>query len=289
MLIPVVSAPQLLEGTRYRVIRRLGVGSSADVFLVELAEIGRKFVAKVLHERHSDDPEYVARLRREARALGRLRHPNIVSVTDFAVTASGRPLIVMEYLNGNTLAEELLARDRLPLDEALEYTRQALSALSAAHELGIVHRDLKPQNLLLHRMPGYEPVLKVLDFGAARNLATVANTFPSGLMTNTGTVIGSVHYLSPEGRAGKRVDSRADIYSMALVFCMMVTGRLPADAKGLMPAEVTSAALDLGSVIRDGARHTRIESCLLRALATDPEQRFPNAHEFSQALATAAG
>jgi serine/threonine-protein kinase len=170
----------------------------------------------------------------------------------------------------------------LPLAEALGYARQALSALAAAHELGIVHRDLKPQNLLLHRIEGYEPVLKVLDFGAARNLSADP-AHATGLVTRTGTVIGSFQYLSPEGRAGRRVDLRADLYALALVCCAMLSGQPPSSelAGG---AQLSARNLGLAAYVPDARLRAALEACLLRALASEPDARFASAPAFAEAL-----
>jgi eukaryotic-like serine/threonine-protein kinase len=121
-----------LSGTRYRALRQLGMGTMGDVFLVEHVALGRRFVAKVLHTRHAQTDEYVTRLRREARTLGQIQHPNIVAATDFGVTDDGRPFIVMEYLEGHTLDQELKQRGSLQPADAFSYTRHVLSALAAA-------------------------------------------------------------------------------------------------------------------------------------------------------------
>src|SRR5262245_45830933 len=118
-----------LIGTAYRVIRRIGLGGSGEVFLVEHEELGRKFVAKILRRRHSGDDEQIKRLRREALVLARLDHPNIVAVSDFGFTADGRPFFIMQYLEGATVADELGTRDRLPYSEWLSYAKQMLKAL----------------------------------------------------------------------------------------------------------------------------------------------------------------
>ena len=268
-----------LHGTRYRTIRSLGMGNMGEVFLVEHTALGRRFAAKVLRTRHTQADEYVARLRREARTLGQIRHPNIVTVTDFDVTEGGRPFIVMEYLDGRTLADELKQLGRLPPPYALAYIRQILSALGAAHANGIIHRDIKPQNLFLHSQNGLLPAIKVLDFGAARDtLGFAAPATP--LATSTGTVVGTPGYLSPEGADGQRVDLRADLYAVGLVLSVMLSGHLPtSQTRQQAAAQFVESDLELPNENR-----AQFAPVLLRALALDPDKRFQSAEEFSAAL-----
>jgi serine/threonine protein kinase len=250
-----------------------------EVFLVQHATLGRRFVAKVLHAHHTHADDYVARLRREARTLGQIRHPNIVAVTDFDIAANGRPFIVMEFLQGQTLSDELKQRGRLPRSTALAYTRQLLSALAVTHSKGIVHRDIKPQNLFLHVQSGAPPVLKVLDFGAARDTQGFASaSIP--LATSTGTVVGSLGYLSPEGAEGQRVDLRADLYAVGLVLNVMLSGRLPRPTTGHRPGiQLTETELRLPKEVA-----AEIAPVILKALAADPALRFQSADEFQAAL-----
>ena len=267
-----------LRGTRYRAVDRLGMGTMGEVFLVEHLALGRRFVAKVLHSRHSQSDEYVARLRREARTLGQIRHPNIVAVTDFDLTQSGRPFIVMEYLDGHTLADELKTRRQLPESEVLTYTRQILSALAAAHVNGVVHRDVKPQNLFLHSRAGASPGIKVLDFGAARDTQGFAAQSPDEpRATSTGTVVGTLGYLSPEGADGRRVDPRADLYAVGLVLTVMLSGNLPT------PQSVQSSFVESDLLLPKRLR-SAIAPVILKALAFDPDRRFQRAEEFLDAL-----
>jgi len=267
-----------LRGTRYRVLRKIGVGSMGDVFLVEHVDLERKFVAKLLRLRHAETQEYVARLQREARTLGQINHPNVVWVADFDFAADGRPFIVMEYLDGRTLADELRARGALRVPDALRYTREMLSALGAAHAKGVVHRDVKPQNLFLHVRSDRPTAIKVLDFGAARDTQGVA--LPdrgSALATNTGAVLGTLGYLSPEGAEGHRVDLRADLYAVGLVLAVMLTGELPGRLAPRM-REHGGPELDLPP------NGKQFAPAILKALAVDPAQRFQSADEFSAAL-----
>jgi len=265
-----------LHGTRYRILSRIGSGAMGEVFLVEHATLGRRFVAKVLHAKYSEADEYVARMRREARALGQLRHPNIVAITDFAITETGRPFFVMEYLEGETLHEHLRLHQILPRHSAVAVARQMLAALGAAHARGIVHRDIKPQNLFLQARPNAVPLLKVLDFGAARDTQSVASSGVP-LATRTGTVLGTLGYLSPEAADGQRVDQRADLYAVGLVLTVMLAGQLPKPA-ATSGGKVTEATLELPANTAD------LSGTILRALAFTPAERFQNAEEFLAAL-----
>ena len=285
--IPVLSRPPMmaavvpndpLRGTRYRTLRQIGMGSMGEVFLVEHIDLERKFVAKILRLRHAETQEYVARLQREARTLGQICHPNVVWVADFDFAADGRPFIVMEYLEGRTIAEELKARGALPVAEAVRYTREVLSALGAAHAKGVVHRDIKPQNLFLHLRAASPTTIKVLDFGAARDTQGVAlSARGAALATSTGTVIGTLGYLSPEGADGRRVDLRADIYAVGLVLAVMLSGQLPGRAPG-QQRQHAGPDLDLP----EGGRH--LAPAILKALALHPDHRFQNSDEFLAAL-----
>jgi serine/threonine protein kinase len=249
-----------------------------EVFLVEHSALGRRFVAKILHARHASAADYVARLEREARTLGQMRHPNIVAATDFDVAEDGRPFFVMEYLEGHTLSDELQKRGRLPRADALLYAEQLLSALKAAHSKGIIHRDVKPQNLFLHVQSGAPSTIKVLDFGAARDTQGFS-PLAVPLSTSTGAVVGTLAYLSPEGANGQRVDLRADLYAVGLVLSTMLSGRLPESPSGRVPG---SPFLESGLGLPSDAQP--IAPVILKALEFDAGRRFQSADEFLVAL-----
>src|SRR5262249_33271718 len=158
-------------------------------------------VAKVLHSRFADDALFVDRMRIEAQSLGRLQHPNIVQITGVGTTRDRRPFLIIEWLRGRSLADELEARGQIPPLEAIELSLQLLSALSAAHAIGLVHRDIKPDNLFLCVDGAGERKLKVLDFGIARVLpdAPAGAPDPLAIPTNTGFIVGTPRFVSPEG------------------------------------------------------------------------------------------
>src|SRR6478736_6280186 len=203
-----------LFADRYRLERKLGSGGMADVWLAEDQELGRRVAVKILHERYSGDEQFIERFRREAKNAAGLSHPNIVSIYDRGVS-DGTYYIAMEYLDGRTLKELLVARGPTPIPVAIDYARQILAALGFAHRNGVVHRDIKPHNVSVAQ----DGRLKVMDFGIA--LAG------SSQMTQTGSIIGTAQYLSPEQAKGVPTSPASDIYSVGIVLYEMLTGSVP--------------------------------------------------------------
>lgn len=274
----------LLAGTGYRALARLGRGSMGEVFEVEHELLGRRFAAKVLHAQLSKEPSFLERMRVEAQSMARLRHPNIVEVTDFCVTPDGRPCLIMECLRGTTLAREMSVRRRLPAPECVWLAEQILSALGSAHRFGLVHRDLKPENLFLHQPPAGPRRLKVLDFGLARVLpqASTLAPLPTAIPTGTGRLVGTPRYLSPEALMGKPADARADLYSLGLLLYIMLIGRGPFDH--LTIEETLSHQPEPPSRFHDEVAVRELDPIVLRALKKQPEERFQDAPEFAAAL-----
>ena len=203
----------LFDG-RYRIMRKLGSGGMADVYLAEDEELGRRVAIKILNDKYAPDDQFVERFRREAKNAAGLSHPNIVSIYDRG-EAEGTYYIAMEYLDGRSLKELVVARGPLPIPDAIAATRQVLGALRFAHRKGVVHRDIKPHNV----MADADGRLKVTDFGIAR--AGVSQ------MTEAGSIIGTAQYLSPEQARGAPVDQRSDLYSIGIVLYEMLTGQVP--------------------------------------------------------------
>lgn len=199
---------------RYRIVRRLGGGGMADVYLCEDLTLGRKVALKVLLRRFLGDAQFVERFRREAKAAAALNHPGIVAIYDWG-QVDGTPYIVMEYVEGETLKDLIRRRGRLGGAEAVDLTLGLLAAVGLAHRHGIVHRDIKAQNILIDR----NGAAKVTDFGIAR-------AGDSG-MTEAGSILGTAQYLSPEQARGLPVDERSDLYSVGVVLYEMLTGRVP--------------------------------------------------------------
>jgi beta-lactam-binding protein with PASTA domain/predicted Ser/Thr protein kinase len=210
--------PNTMVDGRYRVMSRLGSGGMADVFLAEDEQLGRKVALKLLHHRFAQDPDFVERFRREAHAAAGLQHPNVVSVYDRG-SFDDTYYIAMEYLPGRSLKQ--LIRDEAPLDplRAIDITIQILKAARFAHRRGVIHRDLKPHNVIVDDS-GHA---KVTDFGIARAGASD--------MTETGSIMGTAQYLSPEQAQGHAVNAGSDLYSVGVVLYEMLTARLPFDAE----------------------------------------------------------
>jgi eukaryotic-like serine/threonine-protein kinase len=261
----------LFDG-RYRIVRKLGSGGMADVYLAEDEELGRRVAIKILNDRHANDEQFVERFRREAKNAAGLSHPNIVSIYDRG-EAEGTYYIAMEYLDGRSLKELVVARGPLPIPDAIDATRQVLTALRFAHRKGVVHRDIKPHNV----MADADGRLKVTDFGIAR--AGVSQ------MTEAGSIIGTAQYLSPEQARGAPVDQRSDLYSVGVVLYEMLTGTTP--FSGESPVEIAMKHLS------DPPRPPSVERpdippdldmIVLRALAKNPDDRFQTAEEMDAEL-----
>src|SRR5947199_4323543 len=261
----------LFDG-RYRIMRKLGTGGMANVYLAEDQELGRRVAIKILNDRHANDDQFVERFRREAKNAAALSHPNIVSIYDRG-EAEGSYYIAMEYLDGRSLKELIVSRGPAPVGVAVEYARQILQALRFAHRHGIVHRDIKPHNVLVDA----EGRVKVTDFGIAR-----AGT---SQMTEVGSIVGTAQYLSPEQAKGTAVDQRSDIYSLGIVLYELLTGAVP--FTGDTPVEIAmkhiSETPDVPSALRPEIPHD-LDLVVTRALAKDPAERYQSAEEMDADL-----
>jgi eukaryotic-like serine/threonine-protein kinase len=265
----------LFDG-RYRIVRKLGTGGMANVYLAEDEVLGRRVAIKILNDRHAGDDQFVERFRREAKNAASLSHPNIVSIYDRG-EAEGTYYIAMEYLDGRSLKELIVARGPAPVNVASDYARQILAALRFAHRHGIVHRDIKPHNVLVDA----EGRLKVTDFGIARAGASQ--------MTEAGSIIGTAQYLSPEQAKGAPVDQTSDLYSVGVVLYELLTGVVP--FTGDTPVEIAmkhlSSAPEPPSVRRAEIPRD-LDKVVLRALAKDPGDRYQSAEEMDADLARVA-
>ena len=261
----------LFDG-RYQVVRKLGAGGMANVYLAEDQELGRRVAIKILNDRHANDEQFVERFRREAKNAAALSHPNIVSIYDRG-EAEGTYYIAMEYLDGRSLKELIISRGPAPLNVAIEYARQILSALRFAHRHGIVHRDIKPHNVLVDA----EGRVKVTDFGIARAGASQ--------MTEAGSIVGTAQYLSPEQARGIGVDQRSDLYSLGIVLYELLTGTLPFN--GDTPVEIAMKHLSQMPELPSATRPElprELDLVVTRALAKDPEERYQSAEEMDADL-----
>jgi len=218
---------------RYRLIGELGTGATGTVYRGWQLDIGRPVAVKVLHPEHALDPELRARFRREAHAVARLSHPNIVRIHDAGESEGGCPYLVMELVAGVALDERFPEGKPVDVDRSLRLVRQVASALQDAHELGIVHRDLKLGNVLLMEPAGFGDFVKVVDFGLAKLLDESALAGSDGRLTRAGAIYGTPEYMPPEQGLGKAVDERADLYSLGVVLFRLLTGRLPYPHRGM--------------------------------------------------------
>jgi len=261
----------LFDG-RYRIQRKLGAGGMADVYLAEDQELGRRVAIKILNGRHANDDQFIERFRREAKNAAALNHPNIVSIYDRG-EAEDTYYIAMEFLDGRTLKELIVSRGAAPINVAIEYARQILSALRFAHRHGIVHRDIKPHNVLVDA----EGRVKVTDFGIAR-----AGT---SQMTETGSIVGTAQYLSPEQARGGEIDQRSDLYSLGIVLYELLTGKTPFD--GETPVEIAMKHLSNAPQPPSKLRPDippELDMVVLRALAKNPDDRYQSADEMEADL-----
>ena len=257
---------------RYALERPLGHGGMAIVYLAHDRELRRPVAIKVLGPPLALDPEFVGRFRREATIVARLSHPNIVQIFDLG-EEEDRLYIVMEYVEGESLAALLAREERLAPEQAVELAQQVCLALECAHTEGVVHRDVKPANLLLRN----DGTLKVADFGIARSDQTTA-------YTQAGTVLGTASYLAPEQAAGEPVTHRADLYSLGVVVYELLTGEPPRKVESLAQL----AAVHSGPVrpVRDLAPEVpeHLEAAVMRCLARNPDYRPATAAELGASL-----
>jgi serine/threonine-protein kinase len=264
--------PNTLIDERYKVLSRLGSGGMADVFLVEDQQLGRKVALKLLHGRFAADPDFVERFRREARSAAGLQHPNVVGVYDRG-TYDDTYYIAMEYLPGRSLKQ--LIREEAPLEpvRAIEITIQILKAARFAHRRGVIHRDLKPHNVIIDDTDQ----AKVTDFGIARAGASD--------MTETGSIMGTAQYLSPEQAQGHSVNATSDLYSIGVVLYEMLTGRVPFD--GESPVTIALKHVSEAPVppreLNPGVP-PELEQVVLWSLNKNPADRPADADQFITAL-----
>jgi serine/threonine-protein kinase len=275
--------PGDLIADRYELEELVGTGGMSTVFRAHDTQLDRRVAIKILHERYADDPEYLERFRREARAVAQLSHPNIVTVIDRG-DDGGRQYIVFEHVEGENLKELVQRTGRLPVRRALELVLPVADGLAFAHAHGLVHRDVKPQNVLLSR----EGEVKVTDFGIARSLDVEHG------VTQTGTVVGTSEYLAPEQASGRPVSAATDVYSLGVVLWELLAGDVPFTGENFVAVALRHLNEPPPSLReRRPDVSPRLDAAVERALAKDPERRFPSmaalAKELRACLAEAEG
>lgn len=265
---------------RYEILSLIGQGGMGEVYLASDSELGRLVAVKVLNQ--SDDFEKLRRFRQEAKTISTLSHPNILTLYEFGQHEDFH-FIVSEYIKGETL-REILNKNNLTLDEILDIAVQIGNALAAAHESGIVHRDIKPENIMI--LPdGY---VKVLDFGLAKltNLEKMLHSNPDAptasiIHTQSGLIMGTVNYMSPEQLRGQAVDERADIWALGAVLYEMLTGQQPFTGDSV--SDTIAAILNQPPIEAPGIP-PQIKAVVIKALEKQKEDRFQTAKEFVKAL-----
>lgn len=271
---------------RYRIADQIGRGGMGSVYRAEHVRMRRKTAIKILSTELSSNPEFVARFEREAELASTINHPNAVSIYDFGETEEGLVYLAMELLDGEPLSAVLRRRGTLPLEEVVAITRQAAAALNAAHKLGIVHRDFKPDNVMICRGPDGEQVVKVVDFGIAKQTRL---SHAGGTLTQTGSVLGTPIYMSPEQVADQPLDNRSDLYSLALTVYEMLSRRIPFAGdtpQSLMVQRLVDPPIPLRAVAPDVP--AVIEAVVMRALSKSRDERHPSTVEFAADLARAS-
>jgi serine/threonine-protein kinase len=248
---------------RYRLESKLGSGGMSTVYLTTDETLQRRVAVKVLHAEISDQPDQIERFRREARAVAKLSHPNVVAVID-AGQDRGHPYIVFEYIEGETLKQRIDRLGRLPLDESAAYAIEVGRGLATAHARNMVHRDVKPQNVLIDP----EGRAKVTDFGIARSLESKG-------LTATGRVLGTTDYVAPEQAMGQSIDARSDVYSLGVLLYEMLTGEVPFHAEtqvGVAMKHVNEPLPDVES--RRPEISAALAAVVETATAKDPDNRY---------------
>ncbi|MFE9135188.1 protein kinase [Streptomyces sp. NPDC007355] len=265
-----------VAGGRYQLRDLLGEGGMASVYLAYDSALDRQVAIKTLHTELGREQSFRERFRREAQAVAKLSHTNIVSVFDTGedtLDGAVMPYIVMEYVEGqplgSVLASDIRQYGAMPADKALKVTADVLAALEVSHEMGLVHRDIKPGNVMTTK----RGVVKVMDFGIARAMQSGVTS-----MTQTGMVVGTPQYLSPEQALGRAVDARSDLYSVGIMLFQLLTGRLPFDADSPLAiayAHVQEEPVAPSTVNR--AVTPAMDALVARALRKNPNERFPSA------------
>jgi eukaryotic-like serine/threonine-protein kinase len=270
-----VTTPTLL-GNRYRLGERLAAGGMGSVYRAVDETLGRQVAVKALRRELADDPTFLERFRREARAAAALSHPGVAAIYDYG-EVDGQPFIVMELVEGENLAERVAAGGPLPWQEAFAIGEQVAAALAAAHAHGLVHRDVKPANIML----GRDGRAKVTDFG-------IAQAAQAATLTRTGMVLGSANYVAPEQAKGGHVGPAADLYSLGCVLFEAVTGETPyqgGNAVAIATQHVSAPVPDPRELRPD--LPAQAATLIMRALRKQPDARFPSGAAMAAALAAA--
>ncbi len=272
------SVPEL-DASRFELLEAIGSGGMGTVYRALQRSVGRYVAVKMLAPEHAANVSGLVRFVREANAIARLTHPNIVQLIDFGRDAQGRMLLVMELLEGESLRALLRREKPLNIERATWVAVQCLNALRTAHAAGVIHRDLKPENIFIHHTDGEDHV-KVLDFGVAK--LTQADV---GEHTTQGSLVGTLRYMAPEQIAGDPPDPRIDVYSMGVLLYEMLTGTVPYDTRDryvLLRQIIAEEPRDIRAHAPE--LPTELAAVVMHALVKDPRERYASAEEFRRVL-----
>lgn len=268
---------KIILDSRYEIIKEIGVGGMAKVYKAKDRLLDRYVAIKILKDQYAEDDEFSKKFNNEAQSAAKLSHINIVNVYDIGKDMLNGKLIqyiVMEYVEGETL-KDLIDREKvLENHDIIDYSTQIAQALKSAHDSGIVHRDIKPQNILIDKYG----LCKVTDFGIARVSSNATITY-------TSSILGTVHYISPEQAKGKIVDLKSDLYSLGAVMYEMATGRVPFDADnsvGIAVMHIQDDPIPPREINPNLSKH--LNYIIMKLLKKDPTERFQNASELIEAL-----
>jgi len=267
---------------RWLVTRKIGQGGMGAVYEATHTMIGKQVAIKILLDKYANRESIVARLKKEAELASSIRHPHIIDITDIGQTEDGRTFVVMEYLEGESLAECLARETRLPEQRILRIISQAAGALAAANEKGIVHRDIKPENLFLLRRNGQDFV-KVVDFGISKSLRASDEQEEQPRLTQTGMVLGTPLYMSPEqARGDETLDHRVDVYALGVIMYEASTGQVPFVGSNYLSV--------ISQVLNEEPKPPRMicpelseefEAIVMRAMAKDRDERYATANDLN--------
>ncbi len=267
-------------GGKYRVMARVGEGGMGALYMAQHTELGRPVAVKVLVEKLSKDEKYLRRFQQEAKLAASLSHPNVTHVYDYGQLESGAPYLVMDYLEGKTLAALLQERGYLSVAAALPIFQQICKGLAHAHGRGLVHRDLKPSNIMLTESDG-ERIAKVLDFGIAKEVDNTQH------LTQTGELFGSPLYMSPEQCSGSQIDARSDIYSIGCLLYEVLSGNVPLRGDTIVQTifkHMNELPPPIKEVCPPANVSPAVEDVIRKAMAKNRDERYQTVGEMSEAL-----
>lgn len=267
---------------KYRIEGRIGEGGMGDVYRAHHLKIDKPVAIKVLAPEQVRRPRLVTRFLQEARAASRIRHENVVDITDFG-ESEGLTFFVMELLDGEDLSRLLKREERIGWARAKGIVLQLLDALAAAHRAGVIHRDIKPHNCVIIRRESRADFVKVIDFGIAK----LRNDGSGEQLTRTGAIVGTAEYMSPEQGSGAELDGRCDLYSVGVILYRMLTGRVPfagSNPMGVLYQHIHTPLTPPSKACPEAGIGPELDALVARALEKDRERRFADAAAFAAAV-----